>query len=289
MAALQLSGTDLGAAISSGLVTSRMNDLAPVALSSANQLIRERFTTVSNSFRKFMYRHQLGPNLRPDVEGSAGDDDEPREWENTADSDGADNNNDGIPDGDGYLEFPPAFGPVGSKIAPYSAKDPFRPQARRMLTSEIGDTRPVFGQLPLSINHILDVERNPQTPQEGTARFLQYMQRTGLRFRPLTEHPDLTEGNTVTTANTLPTWSAASPVAYPPTTVGEREFWARRDRQKMARDIFVLLYTTGGAQLLNATNEDIIDYTGTNNPNATAPGLTHCTHTLSSARWPSSP
>ncbi|MBL8815813.1 MAG: hypothetical protein JNL58_07260 [Planctomyces sp.] len=263
---LQMSAADI-AATSSGQISTRMSDLAPVSLARANEITRERFTTVSNSLRKFMYKHQLGPDLQF---GTA--DDGPRAWENTADSDGADNNNDGLPDGDGYREFPPVFGPAASKIRAYSSLDPFRPQVRRMLTSEVGESRQTFGQLPISINHILDVERNPQTPAEGTGRFLQYMQRTGLRFRPLTEHPDMSEGASVLSANAIPVWSAATPVAYPPSTVGEREFWARRDRQKMARDIFVLLYTTGGAQLASDGSINIRDYTQVNDPNSTLAG-----------------
>jgi hypothetical protein len=52
---------------------------------------------------------------------------------------------------------------------------------------------------------------------------------------------------------------------YPPRTIGEREFWARRDRQQMARDIYVLLYTLGGARKSTANN--ISDYRRANDPN----------------------
>ncbi len=261
--ALQLHSNLLGASVDD--ISDRVQQLAPVAFDPANNELRERFTTLSNSLRRFAYKHQLGPDM---TYGTA--DDGPRAWENTADSDGADNNNDGFPDGDGYLEFPPVFGPSGSKILPYRPEDPFRPQTRRLLLTEVGENRQSLGQLPLSINHLLDVERNTQTPQEGTREFLQYMQRAGMRFRPLTEHPDATEAGVVTTP-TIPTWSAATPVQFPPQTADEREFWARRDRQKLARDIYVLLYTTGGAELLNRSvpsDPRIKDYTGINDPAA---------------------
>ena len=270
---LQISTSDF-ASIASGAVATRMNELSPVALAQANADVRERFTTLSNSLRKFMYKHHLGADMRL---GTA--DDGPRAWESNADSDGADTNNDGLPDGDGFLEFPPVFGAPGSN-PPFSATDPFRPQVRRLLTAEIGENRRSPGQLPLSINHILDVERNTQTPPENSPQFLQYMQRAGLRFRPLTDHPDASEGNTVLNETVLPTWTTTTPVAFPPQTVGDREFWARRDRQKLARDIFVLLYTTGGAQLAdraNAADFRIKDYTQVNDPNA-AEGLSLYTH-----------
>jgi hypothetical protein len=95
------------------------------------------------------------------------------------------------------------------------------------------------------------------------------MQRAGMRFRPLTDHPISTEGTTVLNATTIPTWSTATPVVFPPVTPEEREFWARRDRQKLARDIYVLLYTTGGAGIDGtATNPAVRNYTGTNDPGA---------------------
>ncbi len=43
----------------------------------------------------------------------------------------------------------------------------------------------------------------------------------------------------------------------PPTSAGPQEFWARRDRQQMARDIYVLLYLLGGGN-------DATIYTGDN-------------------------
>ncbi|MDG1894263.1 MAG: hypothetical protein P8J37_05070 [Fuerstiella sp.] len=198
---------------------------------------REMFTTYSNTLRHIAMQR-----------------DDRRSWEYTADS-----------DGDLRLEFPPQFG----SAQPYTATDPFRAQVRRLLTNEIGEGRDLIGALPISINQLLDVERSERTPREGTPEFVTYMERAGMRFRPLTEHPDLSEGNTVlnlVSAN-LPvyTQNVTDLPAFPPETVEGREFWARRDRQQMARDIYVLLYTLGGARDDTVVGR-IKDYTLPNDP-----------------------
>ena len=255
-------------------ITERLTELAPYGFENIlNNDVRERFTTISNSLRRFMMKHDLGRDL---LLGTA--DDGPRAWEFSADTDGADRNDNGYgEEGDGRREFPPAFGVTPANGQPYSATDPFRPQVRRLLTVEAGENRESIGQLPLSINHILDVERSAQTPDElaQPVQFLRYMQRAGVRFRPLTEHPSAAVDNTILTLRSIPTWTPGTPVPFPPTTPGEREFWARRDRQKLARDVYVLLYTTGGARQ-NGTG--IKNYTGLNNPSlpesdTTAPAL----------------
>ncbi|MEZ6034829.1 MAG: hypothetical protein R3C17_17180 [Planctomycetaceae bacterium] len=223
--ALHLTSADI--ASSPDDVSLRVKELAPYALDDVNPPfaftegttpgVRSRFTTISNSLHRFMMRTN-SPH---------------RAWEFTADS-----------DNDGLFEFPPAFGTTAATGLPFSATDPFRPQVRRVMTIESGEGRSLVGQMPISPNHILDVERNTQTPAEGTPEFLNYMQRAGMRFRPLIDHPLATD--TPPVASPMPVWTSA-PVAFPPQTPTEREFWARRDRQKLARDIYVLLYTIGGA------------------------------------------
>ena len=266
--------------------------------------VRSRFTTISNSLHRFLMRSPFGADGRPGIAGVDDDGDgvidnlndltSPstafvsgvknangqadvdtinRAWEFNADTDGADKNNDGFPDGDGFLEFPPAFGATVTDGKPYSATDPFRAQVRRLLNLESGDGRRLVGQMPISPNRILDVDRNQQVPEEGTARFLYHMQRSGLHFRPLIEHPTASEAATI--PSPLPTWTTGNPVAFPPQTVEAREFWARRDRQKLARDIYVLLYTTGGAGM-DATGKTL-DYTVDNDPGA-AEGASLYTH-----------
>ena len=226
-------------------LSNRLENVAPVTFADNNVARSSLFTTLSNSFRYYSIRHDL--TMRP--------------WEWSADS-----------DNDQFLEFPPAFGPVGSKILPFTAADPFRAQTRRLLFAEATEGRGVQGQLPVSVNHILDVNRTEQTPREGTPEFLNYMKRTGLRFRPLTEHPlgsesDGSSGQILETLTSIPTVIVGSPLpVFPPRTQADREFWARRDRQLLARDVYVLLYTIGGAQW-NGTNA-IVDYTGDNSGRA---------------------
>lgn len=289
----------------------RLTNLAPYTFEDQST-VRQRFTTVGNSLRKFMMRSPYGNDGQPGIAGVddngnsiidepiealvavAGDTDVPtRYWEFSADTDGADQDGDGFPDGDGRKEFPPSFGSTVLTGRPFSSTDPFRPQVRRMLTQEAGNQQHSTGQLPISVNHLLDVERNIQTPPEGTAEFLYFMQRSGLRFRTLTDHPLASETDgTNTTDQTQNAYTLLVPagslgtyivpnessIAFPPQTIPEREFWARRDRQKLARDIYVLLYTTGGAQQVATSGvTHIRDYTGTNNPMA-ATGSALYTH-----------
>ena len=281
-------------------VGSRMSSLSPFALSAASNpsftsdAVRDRFTTYGFTTRYGAIKHPFGAdgapglaNVDDDGDGTVDEldevltgndptDDATRWWEFSADSNGADNNNDGYGDGNGRFEFPPAFGTVrpyqqSSPFAGTQVNDPFRQQFRRMITVEAGAISALSGQLPISVNHIIDVDRNEQTPAEGSVQFLQYMQRSGLRLRPLTEHPDASEAN-VLSSTTIPTLATltALPV-YPPVTVADREFWARRDRQQMARDIFVLLYTVGGSQLDASNPTRIADYTGSNADTGTRP------------------
>ena len=308
--ALHLTDADIG---TPPKVSERMVKLAPYALDRGNAPfsfyeqvtpgVRSRFTTVSNSLHRFMMRSPFGADGRPGDAGVNDDGDnltdEPdevfaasyldsdtkhRAWQFSADTDGNDRDGDGFPDGDGFYEFPPSFldpaavPPLAAKGKPYSGTDPFRPQVRRLLTMESGEGRGLFGQMPLSINHILDVERNNQTPADGTPEFHYYMQRAGMRFRPLIDHPSALEGAAITGATVMPTTSIASPVLFPPTTPEQREFWARRDRQKLARDIYVLLYTIGGAGIdTSLTPNQILNYSLANVP-STSDGASLYTH-----------
>lgn len=222
-----LSAIDTAAA--TGLST-RLSNLA-VSAFGAGSNVSDRFTTLSNLLRSIPYQHDLGGG---------------RAWETSADS-----------DGDGRLEFPPTYGQNA-----FSASDPFRPEVRRLLTSEVGEPNKLITQLPLSLNHILDVFRTEETPAVGTPEYLNYLRRVGMRFRPLTEHPmaDETDGAgrefaDVTSIPQVGTTAGDTALTnFPPKTFEDREFWARRDRQKLARDIYVLLYTVGGTTNALADN-----------------------------------
>lgn len=266
-------------------ISTRLSSLAPFAFDRASNpgfatdAVRDRFTSYGNTPRFGALRFpDYGDDGVPGLRGTdpiapssvrLGNDTTefaPRWWEFTADTSEVDNDNDGIGDPDGKLEFPPNFGSANGRA--YRADDPFRPQLRRLLTVELGQVRQLLGQLPMSINHLLDVNRNQQTPPEGSVEFLQFMRQSGLRFRSLTEHPDAVSDTAVAQLNTgdvpdLNTIAVLPP--FPPTTPAEQEFWARRDRQQMARDIYVLLYTIGGAKIDDAAVANtILDYTGSN-------------------------
>lgn len=195
-----------------------------------------------------------------------------RAWLFNADISLFDSNDTGILEPNGRYEFPPRYGRVqvlssrefGVNANPLSARteadgtiseDPFRPQLRRLLRLEAGDGKATFGQLPLSINQHLDVERKPNQAAD--------LIRGTLEYRPLTEHPGARNADG-TWANNVLTETNITPCPYPPRDfngdgeiVDEQEYWARRDRQKMARDIYVLLYTLGGGH-------DNRNYTGSN-------------------------
>jgi len=129
-------------------------------------------------------------------------------------------------DSDSKPEFPPVFqnlNGTGQPVPAYSSLDPFRPQLRRLLAVENGNKNQLSLQFRLVLNQLLDVRRTGQNPGNPI--------NSPLEFRPLTPHP--------TSIN------AAIPATapYPPQTTDQQEFWARRDRQAMARDLYVLLAT----------------------------------------------
>ena len=243
-------------------VSQRLGNLMPFTMgatsnTSADEVYRKRFTTLSWKLRKFVMRNPLGADNTPGTT-----DDLPRSWEFNADISLHDSNGDGIPDPNGRFEFPPRFGstlpsPVNNavvRVTPFAHgfrsidadgnrnEDPFRPQLRRVLRLEPGDSQIGIGQQPISINHLLDVERLPNQKADLLRGILEY--------RPLTTHP---VGSDVDSAGNIASATTSIPGAvplppFPPNNFGQQEFWARRDRQKLARDIYVLLYTMGGGE-----------------------------------------
>ncbi len=134
-----------------------------------------------------------------------------RMWEFNADS-----------DSDGHLEFPPTYVDTTGT----NPLEPFRSAVRQLFSVE----EPVKTistvtfqsvlQRRLSINHLVDVAPNGR-----------------LRHRPLTPHP------TGLASAVLPVTGPTDPASV--TTAAEQESLARRDRQLMCRDIYVLLWTLG--------------------------------------------
>lgn len=157
--------------------------------------------------------------------------DDHRSWEFNVDS-----------DGDGKFEFPPQFGVAaysGQNLGrlPMVPQDPFRAELRRLLSVERGNQSELKLQFRINLNQLLDVVRTGQNGGHSTF--------SALEFRPLTPHPNASQtlagGNSiprVTPGEQLPPISSMNPEV--------QEFWARYDRQRMARDIYVTLYTLCG-------------------------------------------
>lgn len=274
-------------------ISSRIASLMPVNIdpgttSDPNQVnVAKRFTTESWDPKTFgLPRFQGGVGLdgQPgkagiddNLDGTVDDrnelgwpgSDDDRAWEYNVDT-----------DSDGKLEFPPQFNPIpfGVDGQPgsagidddgngsiddaielgwpgsddyqpslpenaYGAKDPFRPQLRRLLSTEFANTSNTRQPMRLSVNEFLDVDRRAAVAGSGNPYTSQ------LLYRPLTEHAQ--DNNLTTLPATFP--------AYTPTTwtSGERELWARKDRQQMARDIYVLLYTFCGGNDSATTNGNV--------------------------------
>ena len=129
----------------------------------------------------------------------------------------------------GKSTFPPQFGTIARFATTALAEDPFRQAVRYLLEIEKEGTQPTSPRLQrkLSLNQLLTGASSSQ-----------------IDFRTLTPHP---EDPGAATINSVP-----NVTAYPPTITAGYEYWARRDRQQMARDIYVLLYLLGHGN--DATN-----------------------------------
>jgi hypothetical protein len=243
-------------------VTHRIRDLMPAnidptnASQEANER-RRRFTVISWDRKQFNLPRLLGPGADGQPGDAAVDDnqdgvkDDPGElgWPGTDDLRAWEFSGD--VDKDGLFEFPPAnFTTGGSPVGPYAgyhpnspfagvnpagtySPDPFRPQLRRILETELGNRNEFKLQFRFNLNMLLDVVRS----QNGAA----HPYYSPLEYRPLTAHAVDTG---LTSVTTVPLGDAAPP--YPPANNEDREFWARYDRQCMARDIYVMLYMLCG-------------------------------------------
>ena len=254
--ALHLSKTDIDLVG----VRSRATDLMPGNLNPGDASVeandrRRRFTTTSWDRQQFNFPFigRLAPGDRPGRDGFDDDrngiiddateigwpgTDDIRAWEFNVDI-----------DGDQNFEFPPQFQGVpaysgyAQGLLPQIPQDPFRSQVRRILNVERGNRDELKLQFRLSINEILDVVRAGENGGHPAVSPLEY--------RPLTPH---TRSTTISSGD-LPQLSAGDKLPNLSSTNPEdQEFWARYDRQRLARDIYVLLYTLCGG-------EDDRDYT----------------------------
>ncbi|TWT58476.1 hypothetical protein KOR42_18510 [Thalassoglobus neptunius] len=247
-------------------LVSRLRNLAPWNFQYNRQaaLIRSQFTTDSwdrneLSFSPFvsdMYRQwEFNPTTDPDVPNS----------------------------------FPPSFGPIAARIPPsqheqgiISTADPYRPEVRRLLTilndrSAFADRDNQRPQQKLNLNRILsddtiangedafDAQSNPEY-RDLVPHPLELVDSSG---NPLPGDPNyltipLPQDNVIDAAawNTAgyPTLDLIASDPY------AQEWWAQYDRQRLARDIYVLLYTVAGYdpnQLAPNDNPDGTDVTTT--------------------------
>ena len=154
------------------------------------------------------------------------------------------------------LRFPPQFGGVrrfssivAGATAPYT-EDPLRPFTRALLEADIDPNLSQHAiQRKLSINHLF-------TYDPASGKYL---------FRQLVPHPDDPGTTPISTLYPPPMPS----VPFPPNDAPSQEYWARRDRQQMARDIYVLLYLMG-----HGDDSQITSATTNSAPSATTDGST---------------
>lgn len=208
---------------------SRLDMLAPFNFRSARdaQTIRKRFTADSWDLTELGYVYNIG--LRPN---------EISRWSTGPDR---------------YF-FPPQFG----SVAPFNAQDPLRPEVRSLLASEttlnstnLGASRQYWRQR-LNLNRLLvgfDNQGNPihrnLMPHPDIVGL--ELENTGATMPTITipamihNHTDSIPPNaavaSITTAPANDAARAASATA--------QEWWARYDRQRMARDVYTLLYLMG--------------------------------------------
>ncbi|WP_417386320.1 hypothetical protein [Gimesia sp.] len=136
----------------------------------------------------------------------------------------------------------------------------YRPELVALLGVRLPQDISIPGVTQETINWILN---NPQQRKLNLNQLLVF-ENTGtgrtVSYRPLTPHPgeDLNDNGTLDTGedlngngvlDSLPAtvintgWNSSNLPAYPPSTLEQQEFWARYDRQRMARDIYTLLCT----------------------------------------------
>lgn len=175
------------------------------------------------------------------------------------------------------LEFPPQYGtypaypnsPNGSRRSTGSVPayktdyttgaDPFRPVLRRLLETELGNFDQPRYQMRLNLNQLLVGPNGHPSPSLGS----KLPPNIQLHYRPLTPHPD----QAALTAAPIG-MQADYPANGNFTSAAHQEFWARKDRQLMARDLYVLLYTLCWPDGINPTGNGKPNPTGA--PTATA-------------------
>ena len=241
-------------------VRSRLDQLLPFNFRSARNSaqIRRRFTTDSWDLNELSY-----------VNYRAG---EYSQWDPSDDYP-----SDAYYSGDFY--FPPLFGSLTLYDPPNSGTvnplDPLRPEIRRLLASEVSSNTNNIGENRASLRQRLNLNR----------LLVGFDNAGNPIYRNLMPHPDFVKLENDDVGSTMPpitipamihdhNTAAALPLSniqLSPTTDADRatsaaaqEWWARYDRQRMARDIYTLLYLTGAK---NSDSPATTAYTTTAYPN----------------------
>ncbi|HEV8071933.1 MAG TPA: hypothetical protein VGP76_29735 [Planctomycetaceae bacterium] len=251
---LQLQGSDFQT-FGSGARTPSLASFNFGSSARAGQ-IRQRFTSTSWDLKSFG-KEFLGVY--------AGTNDARRLWEFTG-------------TGLGPYRFPPDFGggavPAPALGVTASSNYPLRPDLAHLLwtladpNQQLGSTAQILPQRPMSINGLVE-----QIQANNSSGFT-------FRFRPLTPHPTTNNPNFPNTPIWDPSYGGSgsnypTQVPFPGLTrpeqlaannLAQQEWLARYDRQRLARDIYTLLYLTGGGN-------DSINYATTSNQPVPATGI----------------
>ncbi len=139
------------------------------------------------------------------------------------------------------FHFPPDFSVSGSN------SQPFRPEIRTLMRTEF-DVVTEFGANRVSPRHRLQLNKilSNDSAVGGQAAFVD----GSPRFRNLMPHPTSFTGSfsgSVLDTTPIPHGNVTSPVSFAAAATNQfaQEWWARYDRQRLARDIYCLLWLTG--------------------------------------------
>ena len=248
---LQLQGSDFQT-FGSGARTPSLASFNFGSSARAGQ-IRQRFTSTSWDLKSFG-KEFLG--------AYTGTNDARRLWEFTG-------------TGLGPFRFPPDFGggavPAPALGVTASSNYPLRPDLAHLLwtladpNQQLGTAAQILPQRPMSINGLVE-----QVQGSNSSGFT-------FRFRPLTPHPTTNNSNFPNTPIWDPSYGgsgSAAGIPFPGITrpeqltgnLAQQEWLARYDRQRLARDIYTLLYLTGGGN-------DGINYATMSNQPIVATGI----------------
>lgn len=156
----------------------------------------------------------------------------------------------------GNFQSAAAFPPQFSGAAAGTTLDPFRPELRLLLKTETSNSSNI-GAARFAPRHRLNINRvlsDDTAPYNG---FDAFDANANPQYRNLVPHADFTGAAIGSTIPPMVHDNSPAMLPYPFTAIAAdpvaQEWWARYDRQRLARDIYVLLYTIAGLDADNAT------------------------------------